>query len=49
MSHPYPFPDTSDKDPDENWVEYWDRKRRERHGPGCLCMLCVLAGDNPPI
>lgn len=34
------FPDTSDKRYDECWVDYWDRKRRERHGPGCYCPLC---------
>ncbi len=36
----YSSPDTSDKLPDECWVDYWDRKRRERHGPGCRCLLC---------
>lgn len=33
-------PDTSDKSPDENWFEYWDRKRHERHGENCSCVLC---------
>ena len=36
----YHGPDTSDKDPDETWTEYWDRKRRELHGDACQCMLC---------
>jgi hypothetical protein len=33
-------PDTSDKRDDECWVEYWDRKRHERHGKNCHCVLC---------
>lgn len=35
-----PYPDTRDKRPDESWTAYWDRKRRERHGEGCACVLC---------
>ena len=31
----YRGPDLSDKRDDECWVEYWDRKRRERHGDNC--------------
>ena len=34
----YSFPDTSDKRDDENWIEYWDRKADERHGPDCDCL-----------
>lgn len=49
----YTFPDTSDKDPDESWLQYWDRKADERHGAGCDCLhhrLRALGiGDNPPI
>jgi hypothetical protein len=37
----YHGPDTSDKLPDESWTAYWDRKRRERHGPDCACLLCA--------
>ena len=33
--HRYRGPDTSDKRDDECWVEYWDRKRHERHGDNC--------------
>lgn len=48
--HRYTGPDTSDKREDECWVEYWDRKRRERHGDNCGCVLCanedVLAADH---
>ena len=40
----YSAPDTSDRDPDESWSEYWDRKRIERHGTKCECLLC-LHGD----
>lgn len=36
----YSRPDTSDKLDSESWTEYWDRKRVERHGPDCLCLLC---------
>jgi hypothetical protein len=36
----YSGPDTSDKRPEESWVAYWDRKRHERHGPDCACLLC---------
>jgi hypothetical protein len=36
----YSSPDTSDKRDDECWVEYWDRKRHERHGENCGCALC---------
>lgn len=36
----YRGPDTSDKREDESWVAYWDRKRRERHGDDCHCVLC---------
>lgn len=36
----YSTPDTSDKRDDENWIQYWDRKRHERHGDGCQCLLC---------
>ena len=36
----YPAPDTSDKWVIETWSEYWDRKRRERHGKDCGCPLC---------
>jgi hypothetical protein len=36
----YSRPDTSDKREDESWVAYWDRKRHERHGPDCACVLC---------
>ena len=39
--HRYRGPDTSDKRDDECWVEYWDRKRHERHGPDCNCVLCA--------
>ena len=46
----YRFPDTSDKRDDECWTDYWNRKRRERHGPDCRCVLCanehVLADDH---
>ena len=38
--HKYHGPDTSDKRDDECWVEYWDRKRRERHGDNCGCSIC---------
>jgi hypothetical protein len=41
----YSLPDTSDKKPDENWLQYWDRKRHERHGDNCGCLLC----DNEPL
>jgi hypothetical protein len=37
----YHAPDTSDKLDDECWPEYWDRKRRERHGENCNCVLCA--------
>ena len=37
----YSTPDTSDKREDESWVAYWDRKRRERHGDNCTCVLCA--------
>ena len=37
----YTYPDTSDKRDDECWVDYWDRKRHERHGPACICQLCL--------
>jgi len=40
----YNAPDTSDRDPDESWTEYWDRKRVELHGLDCQCILC-LRGD----
>lgn len=40
----YTQPDTSDKEPGESWVEYWDRKREERHGPECQCVLCGPGG-----
>ena len=41
MAHnSYPKPDTSDKRPDESWLDYSDRKRHERHGPNCACLLC---------
>ena len=33
-------PDTSDKRDDECWIEYWNRKRRERHGDNCGCVVC---------
>jgi len=36
----YSRPDTSDKESDETWTQYWDRKRRERHGKDCDCLLC---------
>lgn len=36
----YRKPDTSDKREDESWTAYWDRKRHERHGPDCACLLC---------
>lgn len=36
------WPDTSDKRGDECWIEYWDRKRRERHGEDCFCSLCEI-------
>ena len=36
----YKKPDTSDKLPDENWIEYWDRKRHELHGENCGCAIC---------
>lgn len=46
----YHSPDTSDKREDECWVEYWDRKRHERHGPDCQCALCdtesLIAADH---
>lgn len=48
--HKYHFPDTSDKRDDECWVDYWDRKRHERHGPDCQCVLCanesLIAADH---
>jgi hypothetical protein len=34
--------DTSDKSQYESWTQYWDRKRRERHGAGCRCRLCLM-------
>lgn len=37
----YSRPDTSDRTNDESWTEYWDRKRHERHGPDCGCLLCL--------
>lgn len=48
----YSSPDTSDRRDDESWLAYWDRKRIERHGTECQCVVCRLAamgiGDNPP-
>lgn len=41
MSEYRSFPDTSDKSDDECWVDYWDRKRHERHGEDCQCVLCA--------
>ena len=35
----YHRPDTSDRDPDETWQEYWDRKMDERHGEDCKCLV----------
>ncbi|MGH7238522.1 MAG: hypothetical protein ACREHG_00495 [Candidatus Saccharimonadales bacterium] len=35
----YHAPDTSDRDPDETWQQYWDRKMDERHDGNCECML----------
>ena len=47
----YTFPDTSDKLEEESWLQYWDRKRIERHGTECNCNVCALArmgiGDEP--
>lgn len=43
------FPDTSDKQDDEDWVEYWDRKRHERHGDNCPCILCRNEDLLPPL
>ena len=45
----YHPPDTSDKDKDETWSEYWDRKRIAIHGTPCKhnCILCVY--DIPPL
>lgn len=37
--------DTSDKEDDESWCDYWDRKREERHGPDCSCILCGRSGQ----
>lgn len=45
----YSSPDTSDKRDDECWVEYWDRKRHERHGPACVCRLCVSERLGEPV
>lgn len=45
----YKGPDTSDKRDDECWVEYWDRKRRERHGEDCKCPLCELVRIRPDL
>lgn len=41
----YTRPDTSDKREDESWTAYWDRKRRERHGEDCGCLLCVKGDE----
>lgn len=38
----YNAPDTSDKDPDETWQEYWDKKMDEMHGEGCKCPIHEL-------
>jgi hypothetical protein len=50
MSRYYP-PDTSDKLPEESWLEYWDRKADERHPEGCQCPHHLLRsmgiGDDP--
>lgn len=40
----YSSPDTSDKRDDENWIQYWDRKRHERHGDDCKCLICGNEG-----
>jgi hypothetical protein len=32
---------SEDKDPDESWSAYWNRKRKERHGENCRCILCA--------
>lgn len=47
MSEPlrYTQPDTSDKESDESWTQYWDRKRVERHGADCGCPLCGPRGE----
>lgn len=37
----YAKPDVSDKTDEETWSEYWDRKRHERHGENCGCVLCT--------
>jgi hypothetical protein len=39
----YARPDTSDKTDEETWSEYWDRKRIERHGTNCQCVICLNA------
>jgi hypothetical protein len=39
----YHPPDTSDKRDDESYLEYWDRRRAEMHGPDCDCVVCRLA------
>jgi hypothetical protein len=41
MNACYHAPDTSDKTPEESWLAYWDRKRRERHSADCSCVLCA--------
>jgi hypothetical protein len=36
----YSFPSTRDKQDDETWASYWDRKRYEARGDSCSFPLC---------
>jgi hypothetical protein len=43
------WPDTSDKQPGESWLEYWGRKHDERHGPVCDCTWALAHGRGVPL
>jgi hypothetical protein len=40
--------DVSDKTDDETWIEYWDRRRHDIHGPDCECILCLIDKGEVP-